>query len=95
MPFKEIDVVNEIERKRATDPEFKKAWDEIHMEYKLIDDMIAIRKSKNITQKQLAEMTNNKPEVISKIECKKMMPTLKQFSHILYVLGYKLRVVNK
>lgn len=95
MPFIEVNVKDEIERKRAADPEFKKAWDESRAEYKLIGDMIAIRKSENMTQKELARITNNKQQVISRIERKEMIPTIRLFSHLLDALGYELRIVKK
>ncbi len=44
MPFVEINVKNEIEKQRQTDPEFSQAWDESRAEYKLIGEMISLRK---------------------------------------------------
>ena len=35
MPFKEINVKQEIEKQRENDPKFRKAWDESRAEYKL------------------------------------------------------------
>ena len=52
MPFVEINVKNEIEKQRQNNPEFKKAWDESRAEYKLIGEMISLRKQENITQKE-------------------------------------------
>lgn len=37
-------------------------------EYKLIGEMISLRKQENITQKELASLTGNKQQVISRIE---------------------------
>lgn len=64
MPFVEINVKNEIEKQRQNNPEFKKAWDESRAEYKLIGEMISLRKQENITQKELASLTGNKQQVI-------------------------------
>lgn len=52
MPFVEINVEKEIARQRENDPKFKKAWDESRAEYKLIGEMISLRKQENITQKE-------------------------------------------
>lgn len=95
MPFVEINVKNEIEKQRQNNPEFKKAWDESHAEYKLIGEMISLRKQENITQKELASLTGNKQQVISRIERKESIPTIRAFSHILDALGYELRIVKK
>lgn len=94
MPFVQIDVNKEIE-KRMQSPKFKKAWDENHAEYELIGEMIALRKQKGITQSELASLTGNKQQVISRIERKENNPSLKMFAHILDVLGYELRIVKK
>ena len=96
MPFVEINVKNEIEKQRQNNPEFKKAWDESRAEYKLIGEMISLRKQENITQKELASLTGNKQQVISRIERKESIPTIRAFSHILDALGYanKCSVIN-
>ncbi|WP_299118158.1 helix-turn-helix domain-containing protein [uncultured Eubacterium sp.] len=95
MPFVEINVKNEIEKKRHNNPKFKNAWDESRAEYKLIGKMIAIRKHEKITQKELAELTGNKQQVISRIERKESIPTIRAFSHLLDALGYELQIVKK
>ncbi len=95
MPFVEINVKNEIKKQRQNDPKFKKAWDESSAEYKLIGEMISLRKQENITQKELAALTGNKQQVISRIERKESIPTIRAFSNILDALGYELQIVKK
>ncbi|MBS5368950.1 MAG: helix-turn-helix transcriptional regulator [Coprobacillus cateniformis] len=74
---------------------FKKAWNESRAEYKLIEEMISLRKQEKITQEQLAEITGIEQQVISRIERKEMIPSIKIFSNILNALGYELRIVKK
>ena len=57
--------------------------------------MISLRKQAKITQKELALLTGNKQQVISRIERKESIPTIRAFSHILNALGYELRIVKK
>ena len=95
MPFVEVNIQNEIEKQRQNNTEFRKAWDESHAEYKLIGEMISLRKQENITQKELASLTGNKQQVISRIERKESIPTIRAFSHILDALGYELQIVKK
>lgn len=95
MPFKEINVKQEIEKQRESDPKFRKAWDESRAEYKLIGEMIALRKREKITQSELAALTGNKQQVISRIERKESVPTIRAFAHILDALGYELQIVKK
>ncbi len=95
MPFVEINVKNEIEKQRQNDLEFKNAWDESRAEYKLIGEMISLRKQEKLTQKELALLTGNKQQAISRIERKESIPTIRAFSHILNALGYELKIVKK
>lgn len=95
MPFKELDINEVIEKKRQNSPEFKKAWDESREEYRLIGEMISLRKKEKITQTQLAELTGNRQQVISRIEKKENSPSLKLFCNILDALGYELKIQKK
>lgn len=84
-----------IEERRQESPSFRKVWDESREEYRLIGEMISLRKKEKLTQTKLAELTGNKQQVISKIETKEMMPTLRTFCNILNSLGYELQIVKK
>lgn len=64
------------------------------MEKKLIDEMIEIRKEQNISQNQLAELTGNKQQAISRIENKEHSPSLKSFYGMINALGYDLKLVK-
>ena len=86
MPWTEFNVKEEIEKQRKTDESFRKAWDESRAEYKLIGDLISLKKSEKLTQKELEEKTHNKQQVISRIERKEMIPTIKTFSTLLDAL---------
>lgn len=95
MPFKKENVNQIIENKRNSDVEFKKAWDESREEYRLIGEMISLRKAENITQEQLADMIGSKQQAISRIEKRENSPSLKNFCNILNALGYELQIVKR
>ena len=92
MPFLQVNVEQEIQKQRENDPEFKKIWDESRAEYRLIGEMISLRKKK---KRELALLTGNKQQVISRIERKESIPTIRAFSRILDALGYELQIVKK
>lgn len=60
----------------------------------LIDEMIVIRKELKISQRQLAQLTGNKQQAISRMESKEHSPTLKSFCNMMYALGYELKIVK-
>lgn len=95
MPFTTMDIDEEIEKRRQSNPAFRKAWDDSRAEYELIGQMIKLRKQESITQKQLAEITGNTQQFVSRIERKETIPTIKMFSKLLNALGYELRIVKK
>lgn len=95
MPFVQVDVNKEIEKHCEEPPSFAKAWNESREEYKLIGEMISLRKAEKITQSQLAAITGSKQQVISRIEKKESRPSLKIFCSMLNTLGYELQIVKK
>ena len=95
MPFVQVDIDKEIEKHCQESPSFAKAWNESREEYKLIGEMISLRKAEKITQSQLAAITGSKQQVISRIEKKESRPSLKMFCSILNALGYELQIVKK
>jgi DNA-binding XRE family transcriptional regulator len=95
MPFGEVDIKKEIEKHCAESPTFRKAWEDSREEYKLIGEMISLRKQEHLTQNKLAELTGNKQQVISRIENKENSPSLKIFTNILNAMGYELKIVKK
>ena len=58
MPFIKTNVSEQIELLRETDPDFKKAWDESRTEYRLIGEMISLRKKK-YNAKEFASLIEN------------------------------------
>ena len=57
-------------------PEFKKEWEYLEPEFNMIQSLINARKSRNMTQKQLAQRTGIDQADISKIENGNGNPTL-------------------
>lgn len=95
MPFVQVDINKEIEKHCQESPSFAKVWNESREEYKLIGEMISLRKAEKITQSQLAAITGSKQQVISRIEKKESSPSLKIFCSMLNALGYELQIVKK
>jgi DNA-binding XRE family transcriptional regulator len=95
MPFKKIDIEKCIETNREKSPAFKKEWDESREEYRLLGEMVALRKKEKITQQSLADATGLKQQVISRVEKHEHSPSLRLFCKLLNALGCELRIVKK
>ena len=95
MPWKKLDIDAEIQKECDASPEFKKMWEESREEYRLVGEMIRLRKQHNLTQRQLAQLAEKKQQIISRIEKHECTPSVRQFSNILNALGYELQIVKK
>lgn len=95
MPFVQVKINETIEKKCEKSESFKRIWEGSREEYRLIGEMVSLRKSQKITQSQLAKLTGNKQQVISRIEKRENCPTLRTFCNLLNVLGYELRIVKR
>lgn len=95
MPFEKFNVQEEINKRKSASNEFEQLWEESREEYRLIGEMISIRKAEKVTQTELAELTGSKQQVISRIEKKENSPSLRMFCNMLQALGYELQIVKR
>ena len=95
MPFEKFNVQEEINTRKSASKEFEQLWEESREEYRLIGEMISIRKAEKVTQTELAELTGSKQQVISRIEKKENSPSLRMFCNMLQALGYELQIVKR
>ncbi len=95
MPFTELNIKEIINKEKQSNPEFTKLWNESRTEYKLLAELVQLRKEQKMTQGELAKITGNKQQVISRIEKRENSPTLKTFCGLLNTLGYDLQIVKR
>ena len=94
MAFKRIDITSAVEEERI-DKEFDSEYKKIKQEYKLIEKLVEARKSKDITQKELAELVGVSQQAISRLELEKHIPKMDTFIKILDGLDLELTIVSK
>ena len=68
MPFKRVDVQNEIDERMEASEEFKKAYLHADKEYEIIKDIVNKRKELGISQSIVEESSGLKQQVVSRIE---------------------------
>ena len=95
MSFVQVNIEKEIDRRKKESESFARAWEESREEYRLINEMIHLRKQEKVTQNKLAELIGCKQQVISRVEKKENKPSLRLFTKMLDVLGYELMIVKK
>lgn len=95
MPFEKLDVKEYINNSLEANAELKEAWDSSRTEYKVLGELVKLRKEKQLSQAELADLSGNKQQAISRLESKGSSPTLKTLCSILDVLGYDITLTPK
>jgi len=93
MAFQKMDINSTLEIERK-DKDFDREYRRIKKEYALVEQLVQARKEKNITQKELAEVTGISQQAISRIEKEKHIPKMDTFSRVLDGLGLELAIVQ-
>lgn len=73
-------------------PEFKAEWDALEPEFQIIKAMIDGRKEKNITQKELADLTGITQADISRIETGNSNPSIQTLQRLAAGLGMRVKL---
>lgn len=82
------DLLNE----RLKDSDFKKEYEEMNPEYEVIKAVLAARKSIDMTQKELAEVSGVAQSDISKLENGNSNPTIKMLQRLANGMNMRLKV---
>lgn len=82
----------ELTAERMKNPEFKKAYDDLEVEFTLHSLMIEQRIKKGMTQKKLAELAGTKQSSIARFESGRYNPTFAFVQKLANALGAKLKV---
>jgi DNA-binding XRE family transcriptional regulator len=95
MPFKKMDVKNEIKKRIESDSEFKEAYTKVEREYDLIKSIVRLRKEMNITQKDISEKTGLTQQMVSRIEKYNNSPRLNNFIEYINAIGLDIDLKEK
>jgi len=82
----------EFKKELLKDPEFKKEYEKLEPEYRIIRQILALRRKKNLTQEQLAKLTGAKQPSIARIESGRHDPSLRLLGKIAEALDTKLDI---
>jgi DNA-binding XRE family transcriptional regulator len=89
---KQIMEWKEFKKELLKDPEFKKEYEKLEPEYRIIRQMLALRRKKNLTQEQLAKLTGAKQSSIARVESGKHNPSLRLLEKIAEALDAELDI---
>jgi predicted transcriptional regulator len=78
--------------KNMKDPEFKKEWDDLELEYQVQAELIRARLECNMTQAELAEKSGIRQSNISRIENGNAIPRLDTLKALAVAMGKNLKI---
>lgn len=82
-----------IREEILSDPEVKRMYDDLEVEYQILSDMISLRNKKRLTQRQLAAKMKTSQSALSRFESGSIRnPSLNFLKKLAGALGTKLRV---
>lgn len=82
----------ELLQEEMKKPEFKQAWDELELEYKIADLLIKLRNQAGLTQAELAEKVGTTQSAIARMESGRVLPKLDNLAKIAKTCGKKLEI---
>lgn len=84
--------LSELKEQWLSDPDTRKAYDELEPEYQLICSILDARIEKNLTQQDLADITGINRADLSRIENGNANPSLKTIKRVAEGLGKKVEI---
>lgn len=75
-------------------PKFKAAYYELEPEYRLANDLIRLRISKNMTQAEVASKAGVSRVVVARLESGTTNPTIETVNRVAGALGKRLQLVS-
>jgi ribosome-binding protein aMBF1 (putative translation factor) len=94
MKYKGAITLTELHKREMKNPEYKRHYDALELEFQIIRLIIRARREKNITQKKLAEMMGTSQSVVARFESGKGNPTLSFLQKLTFALGAKLKLTK-
>lgn len=82
----------EVLSEELKNPDFVSAWNELEPEFQIINAMLDARKERNLTQKQLSELTGIAQADISKLENGTANPSVKTLQRLANGMGMAVKI---
>lgn len=76
----------------ASDPAYRRAYDDLEDEYALINSLIVARNRARLSQAQLAERMNTTQTAIARLESGGTMPSTRTLMKFAKATGHKLKI---
>jgi len=83
---------SKVKKSILENKDVQKEYDLMEAEYKIIEEIIMVRREKNLTQKGLAQLVGTKQSNISRLESGNYNPSMEFLQKIAAAMGKRLEV---
>ena len=95
MPFKKVNVKEEINKRLEKDAELKKAYDHSQQEYEVVKQIVYMRNEMGLSQSDVARQSGLTQQMVSRIETVDNSPTLRNFIKYVDSVGLEIKIEKK
>lgn len=95
MPFRKVNVKEEINRRLEKDAELKKAYDHSQQEYEVVKQLVKMRNEMGLSQSDVARQSGLTQQMVSRIETVDNSPTLRNFIKYVDSVGLEIKIEKK
>lgn len=95
MPFRKVNVKQEINKRLENDVELKKAYEYAQREYEVLKQLIKMRNEMGLSQCDVARKSGLTQQMVSRIETAGNSPTLRNFIKYIDSLGLEIKLEKK
>ena len=95
MPFKKVNVKEEINKRLENDIELKKAYEYAQLEYEVLKQLVKMRNEMGLSQSDVARKSGLTQQMVSRIETVGNSPTLRNFIKYVDSLGLEIKIEKK
>ncbi|HOJ11501.1 MAG TPA: helix-turn-helix transcriptional regulator [Clostridiales bacterium] len=95
MPFKKINVKDEINKRLENNIELKQAYDNAQHEYEVVKQIVKMRNEMGLSQSDVARQSGLTQQMVSRIETVDNSPTLRNFIRYVDSLGLEIKIEKK
>lgn len=95
MPFKKVNIKEEIEKRINNDAELKTAYEHAQHEYDVVRQLVKSRNEMGLSQSDVAKQSGLTQQMISRIETMDNSPTLRNLIRYADSLGLEIKLEKK
>lgn len=85
--------IKDLHKKLSRDPKYRKAYEELALEFELVSVLVQARSQAGLTQKQLAKRMKTTQSTVARLEGGRANPSIRTLEKFAQATGTRLKIV--